>query len=155
MHEDKNSQFLHLGPERIVLRRERYFAAGMTGDADAFESELFDRFLQLFRGHFRMLQRDGRETSETIGMRRTPLGELLILNIDDAPSEAPVCSVPPPALMAQHLNIDSRIINDPQAFRTEHQRTRLLPATRTDVIGHESGERRVLDDIQFLGKNKV
>ena len=30
MDEDKNSQFLHLGPERIVLRRERYFAAGKS-----------------------------------------------------------------------------------------------------------------------------
>src|SRR2546427_2816433 len=149
MHEDKNSQFLHLGPERIVLRRERYFAAGMTGDADAFESELFDCFLQLFRGHFRMLQSDGCETGETIGMRRAPLGKLLILNIDDAASEVPVCPVPPSALMAQHLNIDSGLIKDPQAFRTEHQRTRLLPTPRTDVIGDESGERRVLDDIQF------
>src|SRR2546422_11013025 len=133
MHKHKDAEFLHLGPERIVLRRERYFAAGMTGDADAFESELFDRFLQLFRGHFRMLPRDGRETSETIGMRPTPLGELLILNIDDAPSEGPVCSVPPPALMAPHLNIDSRPINDPQALRTEHHSTRPLPATRTGL----------------------
>src|SRR5262249_26879363 len=49
MHEDQNSQFLHFCPERIVFRRKRYFASGVTGDTDALQTELFDSFFQLFR----------------------------------------------------------------------------------------------------------
>ena len=57
--------------------------------------------------------------------------------------------------MTQYLNIDSGFIEDPQAFRTEYQRTRLLPTPGTDVIRDESRQRRVFNDIQLLRKNKV
>src|SRR5881397_1621720 len=87
------------------------------GDTDASQSELFDSFFQLFRGHFGMLQSDRRQARKPIGMRRAPFGELLILNVNDPSCEIPVCPIPPAPLMTQHLDINARLVEDPQAFR--------------------------------------
>src|SRR5213594_2233245 len=119
MHEDQDSQFLHFCPERIVFGRKGYFACGVTGDTDALQSELFDSFFQLFRRHLGMLQSDRCQTRKPIRMRRAPFGELLVLNVNDPPCEIPVCSIPPAALMTQHLDINARLVENPQAFRAQ------------------------------------
>src|SRR5262245_17369992 len=60
MNKTKDAQFLHFGPERIVLCRRRHLTACMTGDADATQPEFFDCLIELLRRHLRMLQRDRR-----------------------------------------------------------------------------------------------
>src|SRR5215467_3379579 len=62
MHENQNTEFLNLGPERIVFGRGWHFAACMPGDPDAPQSQFSDGFIQLIRCHLGMLQGNGCQT---------------------------------------------------------------------------------------------
>src|SRR6266850_6327369 len=122
MHEYHHSKLLDLGPERIVFRRRRYLASGVTRDSDTPQSQFLYRRIQLLGGQIGMLQGDRRQTDKPVGMSRTPLRELLILDVDNPAGEVAVWVIPPASLMRQNLNIDTGFIQHAQTLGSEDQR---------------------------------
>src|SRR5215475_942033 len=120
MHEHQNSKFLHLCPERIVFRSRRHFSSGVTCDSDTPKTQLPDGFVQLLRGHLRMLQRNRSQAGKPVRMRLTPGGKLFVLDGDDPARQLTIGFVPPCTLMAQNLYIDTQLIENLEPLRTEH-----------------------------------
>src|SRR5215467_13817491 len=81
-------------------------------------------------------------------MRAAPLGKLLVLDRDELPRGIATQTVPPAALMAEHLNIDAEVVERLDSLWSQQQR----PVER---VGHICGERRVLDDGDLVGNEEV
>src|SRR5207247_4086104 len=106
----------------IVLGRRWHLSSGLARYSYASHPQLLDGFIQLFGGHLRMLQGNRCQSNEPIRMRIAPGGEPFILHLDDLPGQVRVCFIPPTALMAEHLNIDSLLAHELQARGTENER---------------------------------
>src|SRR5262249_25761 len=79
-------------------------------------------------------------------MSITPGRELLVLHLDDLPSQIAVSVIPPTALMAEHLNVNSLLVHELQPRRAQNQRT---------IVVNEPGEVRVFNDVQFFRENEM
>src|SRR5215471_14891298 len=79
-------------------------------------------------------------------MRTAPGGEPFVLHVDDLAGQVTVSFVPPAPLVTEYLNIDSLLIYELQARRTQDQRA---------ISINEPCEVRVFHDVQFLGCNEV
>src|SRR5262245_57402982 len=110
----------------------------MPCDSDSAQPQLLYRFIQLFGSHLGMLQCNRCQSGKPVGMSIAPGSETFVLHFDNVASQIAVGLVPPPALMAKHLNVDSQLIQDLQTPGTQHQRSVLV-----DV----SCEVRTLDDL--------
>src|SRR5262245_53133905 len=121
MHEHQYTKLLHFGPKWIVFRRGRHLTSGVTRDSHTTQSQLLYSFIQLLYSHIGMLQRHGRQSDEPVGMSIAPGCEPLVLYFDKLASQITVCLVPPCALVAEHLNINSLLVQELQPRRPQDQ----------------------------------
>src|SRR5262245_6912751 len=147
MHEDSNAEFLDFRPEWIELRRRRHFAGNMTGDSNAAQAQRLDSFLQLLHGKIGMLQRNGGQSHKAIWMSSAGCRQFLILDLDEPLSEIAVGPVPPGALVAEHLHVNSTLVQVAQ--------TRVVNDQRSRLVGNVTREVRVLDEIEFFASDEV
>ena len=120
----------------------------MPADADASKPEFGDGFIQLLGSHIRMLQGDGSQTCKPVRVRLAPFRKFFVLGLDDPARQFPVCFVPPRALMAEDLDVDPLLIQNLKPLRTKHQ-------WAIHVVRDIRSEFRILDEIQFLRRNKM
>ena len=81
-------------------------------------------------------------------MRLTPRRQMFVLSFDNLASQITIGFVPPAALMAEHLNVDSELIENLQPPRSQDQRAIQISRDVSREIG-------VLDDVEFFRRNKV
>ena len=72
MHEDRRAKLLSLGPKRVKPWVGDMLAEDVTADRRTAMSEFVHRVLQLCGRELRMLQRDGRQRHEPVGMVSHP-----------------------------------------------------------------------------------
>src|SRR5207247_7762310 len=105
MHEHQRAELLRLRPERIEFRQRQLLAFHAAADGGAPQPELPDPVSELLGREVRKMQRHRREPDVSIGMRRTPRRELLVLDLDNLARELAVRRVPE-RVDAEDLDID-------------------------------------------------
>ena len=110
MHEDEHAQIFAFGPERVKLWVGKFLAGDTAANANAAESEGFDRLLDLFNCEFRILQCRGAKGYEPIRLRSAEPGQSLVLHLDKFGDRIPLSPVPI-GIYAERLNIDARLIH--------------------------------------------
>src|SRR5205823_1081615 len=95
VHEQQHTKLLCLGPERIELSIGELLAFYAPSDRSTTQAQLSDRLVQLISCEVRMLQRQCCHSDEAIGMLRTPLRDLVVLKLDQVPSQRAVRRVAP------------------------------------------------------------
>ena len=98
MHEDQHAELLGLGPEGVELRIAQLLAVDAAADASAAQAVLLHALHELLGGEVGMLERDGGEGHEAVGVRGA---ELLV----------------PVGVDAERLDVDALRVHRAQARR--------------------------------------
>src|SRR5262249_11315963 len=109
-------------------------------------SELADRIIELLSRQLRMLKSHRCESDKPIRMRRAPLRETFVLNLDDLCGEIAIGAIPPRALVREHLDVDSLLIDHAQPLVAHDEGAVLVDVAR---------EIRTFDDFDFFGNHEM
>src|ERR1700704_1619120 len=104
--------------------------------------------LQLLGRQIRKLQRDRGKTDVAIGMGLAPFGELFIVKLDDLAREFTVCRIEPETIDAQHLNVNSPVVERLQTIRSHN-------VGSAGAIACTRSEGRILDDVPHFRHHAV
>jgi len=83
----------------------------VAADGGAAQPQPLDGILQLLGRQIGMLQRDRRERDKTIRMRHNPLREPFVLDLHDPAREVAIGLIPPVAIDAQRLNVETLLVH--------------------------------------------
>src|SRR5262245_9791391 len=110
MDEDEHAEGFGLCPERMKLGVRKLVAGYASADRRAAQPKLFHAVLELLHGEIRVLQRHRGKSDEAVGMRSAPLGEFLVIDLDDLGRKVPLRLVPE-RVDAQRLDVYSGFIH--------------------------------------------
>src|SRR3984957_14272492 len=116
----------------------------MPADCGAASPQFLHSIFELLGRQIWKLQRHRADRNIAVRMSRTPFRELFILKPDDLGGDVAVRPIEPEAVDAQHLHVDSQLINRADAVRTHE-----VWPTRSRAGIRSQG--RVLHDTPNLG----
>src|SRR5258706_6617415 len=89
---------------------------------------------ELLGGQVGKLQRDRRQTDITIGVGLAPFGKFFVMNFYDLACEFPVRRIKPETIDAQHLNVNSPLVERLQTLRPHDVRPAgSIPRSRSQI----------------------
>jgi hypothetical protein len=107
-------------------------------DGRAAEPVLLHALLELLGGELRMLERDGGEGHEAVGMRSAGLGQRLVLHADELLGHVAVRPVPE-GVDAERFHVDALRVHGAEAIRRRGHQER-VGGERQAHQGHRLGE---------------
>src|SRR5215472_17432116 len=125
MDENQRAELFGLGPEWMKFRVRQLLAVDAAANQCAPQSELLDRIFELLGGEIRVLQSHRREADEPVGLRRTNLGEFLVLQLDHLTGEVGLGFVPKDRVDAERFNVDALLVHRLDAVWRDHEQALL------------------------------
>ena len=148
MHENHDPELFRLCPEWIELAIRQFLALAAASDRGPTKAQPPDRFIQLIGRQIGVLQRNRRHAHKSVRMRRAPLRDFFVLQLDDVARQAALCRVSP-GVDVDDLIVDALGIHILESLRVTEG------YGAGEVVSRCRGQRSVLHEVPDLRDETV